>query len=210
MTIDPPPAQFSAAAAPTDESPALVARRDAFRINGLEFDYGCNPIEGEVHWDPVRSLFNGTMLLLAMTLGPMYFSWPAVAVFLVLCFFTLDTVEKLENCGALCFRYWNKISKTTAKFARPDLQAHQDREKRSVATPSARISKTFSMGRKFLGQRQIGSFSTVSGQGDQGKLPRVFDLRQVTQGMFRAETGHWLTSDYPLSPQTVAGLSAAG
>ena len=89
MTIDPPPAQFSAATAPTDESPALVARRDAFRINGLEFDYGCNPIEGEVHWDPVRSLFNGTMLLLAMTLGPMYFSWPAVAVFLVLCFFTL-------------------------------------------------------------------------------------------------------------------------
>jgi sn-1 stearoyl-lipid 9-desaturase len=89
MTIDPPPTHFSAATASADEGAALVSRRDAFRINGLEFDHSCNPVDGDVHWDGVRSLFNGTMLVLALTLGPIYVSWSAVAVFLALCFVTL-------------------------------------------------------------------------------------------------------------------------
>jgi len=72
------------------------------------------------------------------------------------------SVEKLQNRGALYFRYRSKISKTAAKFSRPDSQALQDRDNRKLATPSAKISETISMRRKFLNQRQMGSFSTVS------------------------------------------------
>jgi sn-1 stearoyl-lipid 9-desaturase len=67
----------------------IVPRRDAFRINGLEFDDTCSPVEGTVRWDSVRSLFNGAMLVAALVLGPLYFTWPAVAVFLGLSALTL-------------------------------------------------------------------------------------------------------------------------
>ena len=52
--------------------------------------------------------------------------------------------------------------KTAAKFARPDSQTLQGRDNSKIATPSARISKTISMRRKFSDQRQMRSFSTVS------------------------------------------------
>jgi sn-1 stearoyl-lipid 9-desaturase len=66
-----------------------VARRDAFRINGLEFDDSCSPVEGVVRWDGVRSLFNGAMLLSAVILASLYFTWPAVGVFLGISIITL-------------------------------------------------------------------------------------------------------------------------
>ena len=67
-----------------DRGVAIVPRRDAFRINGLEFDESCSPVEGTVKWDTVRSLFNGSMLAAALVLGPMYFTWTALLVFLAL------------------------------------------------------------------------------------------------------------------------------
>lgn len=67
----------------------LVSRQDAFKINGLQFTAGCNPIDGVVRWDGPRSLYNGAMLTAALTLAPIYFSWSAVAVFLGLSFITL-------------------------------------------------------------------------------------------------------------------------
>ena len=72
-----------------DDARVLVSRRDAFKINGLEFNESCSPVQGTVHWDTIRSLFNGTMLVTAIILAPLYFSWSALAVFFVLCFFTL-------------------------------------------------------------------------------------------------------------------------
>lgn len=64
-------------------------KSDPFKINGLVFDENCSPKEGRVRWDTGRSLWNGSMLVAALILGPMYFSWSALAVFFVLCFFTL-------------------------------------------------------------------------------------------------------------------------
>ena len=72
-----------------DDVRNIIQRRDAFRINGLEFDDTCNPVAGEVRWDPLRSMFNGTIMACALVLAPLYFSWSALAVFFVICFFTL-------------------------------------------------------------------------------------------------------------------------
>jgi len=75
-----------------------------------------------------------------------------------------DSVEKLKNREAQFFRYRSKISKTAAKFARPDSQALQRCDNRKLATPSAKMSETIFMRRKFLDQRQMWSFSTLSAQ----------------------------------------------
>jgi sn-1 stearoyl-lipid 9-desaturase len=53
-------------------------------VNTLVEVSGCSPIAGQVRWDPAHSLWNGSMLLLAVTLGPITFSWSAFAVFLLL------------------------------------------------------------------------------------------------------------------------------
>jgi sn-1 stearoyl-lipid 9-desaturase len=62
---------------------------DPYRINGLIFDETSNPSLGVVKWDALRSVWNGGMLLAALILGPLYFTWEALAVFLALCFVTL-------------------------------------------------------------------------------------------------------------------------
>lgn len=59
-------------------------------VNTLVEVSGCSPIAGQVRWDPAHSLWNGSMLLLAVTLGPITFSWSAFAVFLVLTGATLQ------------------------------------------------------------------------------------------------------------------------
>jgi len=66
-----------------------IPRRDAFRINGLEFDSTCSPVEGVVRWDTIRSLFNATMFAAGLILGPLYFTWPAFGMFLALSAVTL-------------------------------------------------------------------------------------------------------------------------
>ena len=72
-----------------EKETASIKKSDPYKINGLVFDGNCSPIIGRVRWDVVRSLFNGFMLVSALVLGPLYFSWSAVGVFIVLCFFTL-------------------------------------------------------------------------------------------------------------------------
>jgi sn-1 stearoyl-lipid 9-desaturase len=66
-----------------------IPRRDAFRINGLEFDESCNPVDGVIKWDATRSIFNAAIIVLAVVLAPLYFSWSALLAFFCLCFFTL-------------------------------------------------------------------------------------------------------------------------
>ena len=53
-------------------------------VNTLVEVSGCSPIAGQVRWDPVHSLWNGSMLMLAVILGPITFNWSAFVVFLLL------------------------------------------------------------------------------------------------------------------------------
>ena len=57
--------------------------KDAFKVNSLTGLDRASAVEGEVVWDPPRSLWNAGMLLAATMLGPFMFSWSAFAVFLV-------------------------------------------------------------------------------------------------------------------------------
>jgi fatty-acid desaturase len=57
---------------------------DRCAVNTLIERPGCSPVDGVVRWDPVHSLWNGTMLAGALVLAPLLFSWSALAVFLLL------------------------------------------------------------------------------------------------------------------------------
>jgi stearoyl-CoA desaturase (delta-9 desaturase) len=60
-----------------------------YKVNSLRIHPHAEPMSGRVTWDPTRSLWNGGMLLATLELGPMYFSWGAFAVYLVLLELTL-------------------------------------------------------------------------------------------------------------------------
>ena len=55
-----------------------------YKVNSLIFRNGVDPLAGDVRWDPARSLWNGGMLLAALVLGPLYFTWGALAACLTL------------------------------------------------------------------------------------------------------------------------------
>jgi hypothetical protein len=63
--------------------------RDAFKVNSLTGLDDASPVEGEVVWDPARSIWNSGMFLAAVILGPLTFSWSALVVFLVTAAVTL-------------------------------------------------------------------------------------------------------------------------
>ena len=44
---------------------------------------GCSPVQGAVHWDPIHSIWNGSMLVASLFLAPFLFTWSAFAVFLL-------------------------------------------------------------------------------------------------------------------------------
>ena len=67
----------------------MTAVPDPYRVNSLLLSPGVNPVHGFVEWAPVRSLWNGFMLVGALLLGPSFFSWSALAVFLGLSAATL-------------------------------------------------------------------------------------------------------------------------
>ena len=60
-----------------------------YKVNSLVFTRGVDPLAGTVRWDPARSVWNGGMLLLALVLGPMYFTWGALLVFILLLAITM-------------------------------------------------------------------------------------------------------------------------
>lgn len=62
---------------------------DPYMVNSLGNLEAASPVEGDVVWDPIRSIWNGGMLLGALVLAPLYFTWGAVAVFLGLSAITL-------------------------------------------------------------------------------------------------------------------------
>lgn len=57
--------------------------QDVYKVNSLTLSTHSNALDGHVRWDPCRSLWNGGMLLGALVLGPMTFTWGALAVFVV-------------------------------------------------------------------------------------------------------------------------------
>ena len=63
----------------------------AYKVNSLIIGPDADPLSGVVTWDPARSFWNGGMLLAALALGPIYFTWGAFAVFIVLLELTMCT-----------------------------------------------------------------------------------------------------------------------
>ena len=58
--------------------------RDRCEVNWISDEIGADALRGRVRWDPVHSLWNGGMLFATLALGPIFFSWIALTVFLVL------------------------------------------------------------------------------------------------------------------------------
>ena len=58
-------------------------RDDPYAVHSLDTE-GADAFDGEVRWDPVHSLWNGTMAAVALVAGPLTFSWSALTVFLVI------------------------------------------------------------------------------------------------------------------------------
>ncbi len=58
--------------------------QDVYKVNSLVFSTGTNAVAGRVKWDPVRSVWNGSILAGALVLGPMTFTWGAFGAFVLL------------------------------------------------------------------------------------------------------------------------------
>ncbi len=56
----------------------------AYKVNSLIIGPEANPVGGIVAWDPGRSFWNCSMLLGAIVLGPMFFTWSALLISVVL------------------------------------------------------------------------------------------------------------------------------
>jgi sn-1 stearoyl-lipid 9-desaturase len=65
------------------------ARSDPYKVNSLVLTMDVDPNEGTVAWDPARSVWNGGMLLATVVLGPLFFSWGALAACIVLLLVTM-------------------------------------------------------------------------------------------------------------------------
>ncbi len=68
---------------------ANEAASGPFKVNAVRIDPAADPVAGTVVWDPVRSLWNGSMLLAALLLAPSYFSWDALLMCVLLLEFTM-------------------------------------------------------------------------------------------------------------------------
>lgn len=54
-------------------------------------DASADPVRGRVRWKPVKSIWIGSMTLVALVSGPLLFTWDAFAVFVIGCAITLCT-----------------------------------------------------------------------------------------------------------------------
>ena len=67
------------------------ATEGRYKVNSLRLSPEASPMDGTVSWDPARSIWNGSMLLAGLVLGPVFFTWGAFAVFLGLLGITMCT-----------------------------------------------------------------------------------------------------------------------
>lgn len=61
-----------------------AAEEGIYKVNSLIIGPEVDPVAGKVKWDIARSLWNGSLLIGSLVLGPLYFTWSAFAVFLIL------------------------------------------------------------------------------------------------------------------------------
>jgi fatty-acid desaturase len=62
---------------------AMHDPHDPCAVNSLIETAGCDAVKGRVVWDPVHSLWNGSMMAATVIAAPLTFSLPALAVFLL-------------------------------------------------------------------------------------------------------------------------------
>src|SRR5262249_46054967 len=62
-----------------------------FKVHSLILSPDADPIIGTVSWDPLRSLWNGGMMLASLILGPIFFTWNAFGIFVILLAITMCT-----------------------------------------------------------------------------------------------------------------------
>ena len=63
-------------------SPA-PAPEDTYKVNSLILSEASDPVAGTVKWDPAWSFWNGSMLVGALVLGPLTFTWGAFTFFVL-------------------------------------------------------------------------------------------------------------------------------
>lgn len=68
---------------------SLQSGSAAFKVNSLTGLDKADPGKGRVVWDPARSIWNTGFILGAVILGPLFFSWSGLAIFLFLSAVTL-------------------------------------------------------------------------------------------------------------------------
>ncbi len=86
-----------------------------YKVSSLTINKKSNPLEGVVKWDPARSIWNTSMFLSALILGPLYFSWSAFVVFFVILELTLLIGHSIGFHRRLIHRTF-KCSKTLERF----------------------------------------------------------------------------------------------
>ncbi len=66
----------------TDKS--CIQKDDVYKVHSFIISKGVNPVHGKVVWDPLKSLWYGGMLLGALILGPLTFTWDAALLCIIL------------------------------------------------------------------------------------------------------------------------------
>jgi sn-1 stearoyl-lipid 9-desaturase len=67
------------------------AAHGVYKVNSLVLNSDVDPLDGDVQWDPARSLWNGSMLAASLILAPWFFTWSALALCMVLLLITMCT-----------------------------------------------------------------------------------------------------------------------
>jgi stearoyl-CoA desaturase (delta-9 desaturase) len=76
---------------PTEAARLRDATSGPSKVHSLTIAPGVDPVQGKASWDWSRSLWNGGMMLASLVLGPLFFTWGAVGVFLALLLVTMCT-----------------------------------------------------------------------------------------------------------------------
>jgi stearoyl-CoA desaturase (delta-9 desaturase) len=76
---------------PSSPQRHLDAVKGPYRVHSLTFSPDTDAVTGRVLWDGPRSLWNGSMMAASLILGPLFFTWSALGVFLILLFVIICT-----------------------------------------------------------------------------------------------------------------------
>jgi sn-1 stearoyl-lipid 9-desaturase len=91
------------------------AASGVFKVNSLRISPGDDPLTGRVVWDPARSIWNASMLIASLILAPIYFSWSAVLLCVLLLEFTMCVGHSVGFHRRLIHRTFS-CSKTFERF----------------------------------------------------------------------------------------------